>query len=268
MIHYRPVFVQWQVPDASGAGAVDFFGEWYIICFEAEDMLVLASASPRRQSLFRLLGLPFTVAVSDVDEPLPPGALPQETVRTLAMAKAQSVASRYRRGLVIAADTVVALDHRLLGKPRDADEAVAMLIALRDRWHRVYTGLVALDVPGSEDGRHSPAPAALHAVVTSDVLMRDYSDAEIAAYVATGDPLDKAAAYAIQHTDFDPVLALRGCYANVMGLPLCHLYAMLAESGLGLPVHPSAVCPTYLAIACSEFGHGTCRSIRPLSGGD
>jgi septum formation protein len=206
--------------------------------------LILASASPRRRQLLSLLGLPFEVAVSDVDETLP-HASAEESVIALALAKARSIAARHPHRPIIAADTVVAVDDRILGKPGDRAEAVAMLVSLRHRWHRVWTGLVLI---GAEGGQ------PLSVAVPTDVFMRDYADAEIAAYVASGDPLDKAAAYAIQHATFRPVETIVGCHANVMGLPLCHLYALLAQGGVLPPVFPSAACPIHLGISCPPSG--------------
>jgi MAF protein len=123
---------------------------------------------------------------------------------------------------ILAADTAVVLRGDILGKPSGPAEAEAMLRRLRNCAHQVYTGLAVLR-PG--DG------AELSDVVATDVYMRDYSDAEIQTYVAGGDPMDKAGAYAIQHADFHPVQNLQGCYANVMGLPVCHLAQMLARFG-------------------------------------
>jgi septum formation protein len=234
-------------------GPIDIFGQWRIIrrgriCDSGRlilnkplPTLILASASPRRQQLLSLLGMPFTVAASDVDEALPPDTSPAVIVRDLALAKAQTIAAIRPHCLIIAADTVVALDDRILGKPRDAEEAVAMLLALRGRWHRVWTGLAVM--------RAHPEPPLVVTVAT-DVLMRDYSSAEIAAYVATGDPLDKAAAYAIQHADFHPVARIAGCHANVMGLPLCHLYALLVQVNATPPILAATACPAHLGIVC------------------
>jgi len=216
--------------------------------------LILASASPRRRDLLKLLGLPYAVSPSDLVETLPPGATPQATVTSLARAKARAVAAARSDNVVIAADTVVAMDGHLFGKPRDTDEAVAMLRALRGRWHRVWTGLAVLAAAeGSPAGRRMPRAdkeRQLVLAVKSDVLMRHYSDAEIGAYVATGDPLDKAAAYAIQRNEFSPVAQLAGCYANVMGMPLCHLYLLLQRMGMKLPLDPLETCPPYLGITC------------------
>ncbi len=193
--------------------------------------LILASQSPRRRQLLAGLGLTFTVDAADVDETPLPGEAPDALVCRLCRAKAQAVAVRYPAAVVLAADTLVALDGALLGKPVDAAEAVAMLRALRGRAHQVYTA-VCVATNGALTARLS----------TSDVTMRPYSDAEIAAYVATGDPLDKAGAYAIQYPAFSPVASWDGCYAGIMGLPLRLVRALLAEVGVSAPGEPSTVC--------------------------
>lgn len=209
--------------------------------------LILASKSPRRQELLRLLGVPFEVVNSQVEEELPDQSHASEQALYLARRKAyRGVACYartqiYRPAIVLAADTLVVLGDHLLGKPQDEAQAVAMLTALRGRWHRVCTGLALLDTATGQEQT---------AAVWSDVLMRCYSDAEIAAYVATGDPLDKAAAYGIQHPTFHPAAAWKGCYANVMGLPLCALYDLLINMGLKPANHPALTCPLYLGITC------------------
>lgn len=190
------------------------------------ERIVLASASPRRAQLIALLGIPFETDVSAVDEDLNGPHDAEERARELALAKARAVAVRHPQRIVLAADTLIDFDGRLLGKPRDAADAVAMLRSLRARWHRVITGLAVID------GRAGQEFAA--AEVTR-VLMRSYAEAEIAAYVASGDPMDKAAAYAIQNRDFHPVAQLDVCYTNVMGLPLCATRELLERVGLHAP---------------------------------
>lgn len=203
--------------------------------------MILASKSPRRQELLRLLGVPFKVVNSQIEEELPEQSPASEQALYLARRKAHSVGPLYRPAIILAADTLVMLDDRLLGKPQDAAQAIAMLTALRGRWHRVCTGLALLDTATGQEQT---------AVVWSDVLMRCYSDAEITAYVATGDPLDKAAAYGIQHPTFRAAAAWKGCYANVMGLPLCALYGLLMNLSLKPASHPALTCPPYLGITC------------------
>jgi septum formation protein len=205
--------------------------------------LVLASASPRRRELIQMLGFPFTVRAADVDEEsvMEPDAA--ANARQTAALKAEAVVGtllagaerqRFETAYVVAADTTVAVDGRMLAKPAGEQEAWQMLRLLRGRGHQVYTG-ITLVYPAT--GR------TIQDVAATAVTMRDYSDAEIAAYVATGDPMDKAGAYAIQHRQFRPVATLDGCYANVVGLPLCHLACALQKMGVALPLKRPTVCP-------------------------
>lgn len=202
--------------------------------------IVLASISPRRRELISLFGFASACQFisADVDETVRMGESPQDLVRRLARAKAEIGAQQFapRDVFIIAADTVVSIDDTILGKPVDADDAVRMLKFLRNRPHTVFSGLTVRR--GAQE---------LTQIATTVVHMRDYSDAEIASYVATGDPLDKAAAYAIQHNPFHPVARIEGCYANVMGLPLCHLYRALKAFGVQVS-EPDVVCQTHLNI--------------------
>jgi septum formation protein len=198
----------------------------------------LASGSPRRQELLAAMGVPYRVLVPNVDEAALPGEGPAALAVRLSAAKAQAVADTLRvtglrRSVVIAADTLVALDGEILGKPADGAEAQAMLGRLRGRVHRVYSGLALLDLAGGRSGYH---------LAVTPVSMRAYGDDEIVAYVASGDPLDKAGAYAIQYREFAPVDHVEDCYANVMGLPMCHLYRQLRAWGLAV-AHPQGICP-------------------------
>jgi septum formation protein len=208
-------------------------------------MLVLASNSPRRKRLLSLTGLAFTVIPAEIDERQLAGEMPDDYVLRLAEKKARAVAIKAPpRSLVIAADTTVADAGEILGKPRDEQEAQRMLRRLRGHEHQVYTALAAL----------CPSDGELVCdLCLTDVPMRDYSDEEMYAYIATGDPLDKAGAYAIQHAGFRPVKNLQGCYANVVGLPLCHLERVLASFG----VHPkndlSVACQQALGYRCPIF---------------
>jgi MAF protein len=148
--------------------------------------------------------------------------------------------------LVITADTTVLLDEKVLGKPRDRDHARELLLSLRNRWHHVVTGVAVCRL---SDGK----PEIYSASCTTPVLMRPYSEEEIAAYIATGDPLDKAGAYGIQHPDFQPTERINGCYLNVVGLPLCTLVDLLArfdvqpaeEGRIGPGCRWSAWCKVY-----------------------
>jgi len=193
--------------------------------------LVLASQSPRRRALLAALGLTFTIDAADVDEAPLPGERPDAMVCRLCRAKALAGAGRHPGAIVLAADTVVTLDDRLLGKPADAAEAAAMLRSLAGRPHTVFTAVAV--------ARGGDITARLNA---SQVTMRAYSEGEIAAYVASGDPLDKAGAYAIQHSSFSPAAAWTGCYAGIMGLPLRLTCEMLAEAGVAVPGRAAEVC--------------------------
>ncbi|MFB0534226.1 MAG: nucleoside triphosphate pyrophosphatase [Anaerolineae bacterium] len=207
--------------------------------------LILASASPRRQQLFSLLRVPFTSLTADVEENRGYGEKPEEMVCRLSLAKAEALADDHPERLIVAADTIVVLDGRVLVKPADTDEAAAMLRRLRGREHLVFSGLTALSP--------STAQQATELAQTT-VWMRPYSDEEIARYVASGDPLDKAGAYAIQHQEFNPVAYIQGCYASVMGLPLCHLRRALSLLGLALPVDVPRICQDFTGHRCSTAG--------------
>jgi septum formation protein len=164
----------------------------------------------------------FTVTPSDVDETLDPGPLPAATAG-LALRKARAVAAGLREGVVLGADTVVVIDGEALGKPRDGQDAAAMLRRLRGRWHEVITAVAAVD---AATGRE-----AAEAVITR-VQMRAYTDAEIAAYVATAEPLDKAGAYAVQERGGALVAGIEGSYSNVVGLPVDETRRLLDAFGV------------------------------------
>ena len=207
--------------------------------------LILASNSPRRRQLIALAGWDFIVSVSDVDESTRENESPAEYVLRLAESKARTIADRAPAGdIILAADTTVVDGSDILGKPVDAAEAVQMLTRLRGRTHQVYTGVALLRI---SDG------LLLKDLCVTDVPMRDYSDEEIRAYVATGDPLDKAGAYAIQHAQFSPVARMDGCYASVMGLPLCHVTRMMRRMGVEPNANVSLNCQTLLEYECPVF---------------
>jgi len=204
--------------------------------------LILASASPRRRDLLSYLGIPFGVLPSDIAEDAAyDGGRPERVARRLAAAKARAVSAQMPAATVLAADTVVAHRGALLGKPRDAAEAQAMLGTLRGRTHRVITAVAVLPA-----GRRRP----LVGHVLTRVTMRPYADEEIAASIARGDPFDKAGAYAIQDEILRPVASYEGCYCNVVGLSLWLVVRLLGRAGLDvthvsekqLPP-PCAYCP-------------------------
>lgn len=184
--------------------------------------LVLASQSPRRRELLCLLGLAPEVRPALTDETPRPGEAPEAYVRRLAAEKAGAV----RGPLVLAADTAVVLAGAVLGKPRDAGEARRMLRALSGRTHRVLTAVCV---------RREAPPAVCEALVESQVVFAALSDAQIDWYVATGEPLDKAGAYALQGAGGAFVREVRGSVSNVVGLPLCEAAELLARAGLPLP---------------------------------
>jgi len=197
------------------------------------EKLILASASPRRQALLRVLGVPFIVRGSEVDETPRPGESPEAMAGRLSRAKAWDIAQGVPTGLVLAADTLVVLGMEVLGKPANPEEAAAMLRRLRGRMHRVVTAFTVVDVAVRRE--HTEA-------VTTRVWMRDYSNAEIEAYVASGGPMDKAGAYAIQDPRFAPVARVEGCPANVMGLPLCRVERVLRTWEVPLGDTPVRAC--------------------------
>lgn len=183
--------------------------------------LILASNSPRRRQLLALGGWDFDVLVADVDESQIPGEAPGDYVLRLAEMKARKVAKKADADQVIlAADTAVVDAGEILGKPLDAQDAVRMLKRLRGHTHQVYTGIALLRVGDSR---------LLNDLTVTDVPMRAYTDEEIEAYVRSGDPLDKAGAYGIQHPGFQPVERLQGCFPSVMGLPLCRVTFLLQQ---------------------------------------
>ena len=205
--------------------------------------IILASASPRRRELLGALGVPFEVRPSNVDEDPLPGEPPLQTQRRITVDKANAAMTDDRCAVVgdrlsvvvIACDTTVLLDGEMLNKPADEAEAWHMLRKLRGRVHQVQSCLVI-----------RTGDQQIIDIVISDVQMRDYSDDEIAAYIATGDPFDKAGSYAVQHPTFKPVADIRGCPLNVIGLALCQLRKHLPE----LPPC-EAVCERYSGKPCS-----------------
>ncbi len=211
----------------------------------ASPLLILASNSPRRSQLLALGNWLFDVTAADVDESILPGESPAQYVLRLAETKARAVAHTAQAGhIIIGADTAVVDTGDILGKPKDGAEASAMLTRLRGHSHQVYTGIATLRV---SDGK------LLTDLCITDVPMRSYSDKEIEAYVLSGDPLDKAGAYAIQHPGFQPVEKLNGCYASVMGFPLCHLVRSLHQFDIAPAADIPKVCQTHLNYQCPVY---------------
>ena len=209
--------------------------------------LILASTSPRRRQLLALSGWAFDLRPVDAVEMPLPAESPADFVQRMSQTKARMAAVGVNGGaLIIAADTTVTIDGRLLNKPADAREAAAMLIQLRGRTHEVLTALTVFDAATREMSTD---------LARSRVPMRAYADAELHAYVATGDPLDKAGAYAIQHPGFQPVDTSHfdDCFANVMGLPLCHLLRRLRQLGVEPNTDLPAECQRFIPYQCPVF---------------
>jgi MAF protein len=188
--------------------------------------IVLASGSPRRCELLSDLGLDFEVTASNVDEAVITGETPREMVLRLSAAKAQTVADTLDHGFVIGADSIVVFEGRAIGKPVDAADARRMLRELSGTRHHVTTGVTVINV---SSGRR------LTDSMTGEISLRELSDEEIEKSIASGTPLDKAGAYAIQDAELRPGELEGGCYTNVVGLPLCRLTQMLADLGCPLP---------------------------------
>lgn len=205
-------------------------------------LFLLASNSPRRKQMITWTGWTFAVQPADLDESQLPGESPSAYVQRLALSKAGEVAVQAGSGqIILAADTIVADGETLLGKPASPAEARRMLRGLRGRTHQVYTALALLDTASQKFETD---------LCVTNVPMRAYTDAEIDVYVASGDPLDKAGAYAIQHAGFHPVENFSGCYASVMGLPLCHLVRTARRCDIEPAADVPAACQTNLGYTC------------------
>lgn len=187
--------------------------------------IILASNSPRRRELLTQVGLTFTVAPADADESVLPGEAPEAYAVRVALDKARIAAERAGEGIVIAADTIVVIGDSILGKPADVRDAERMLMSLAGKEHRVVTALAVID---------SASSRRLTRISVTKVWFRDLTVREIAAYVATGEPMDKAGAYGIQERGALLVERIEGCYSNVVGLPLSLLGEMLREFGVYL----------------------------------
>jgi septum formation protein len=193
--------------------------------------LYLGSTSPRRRQLLLEAGIAFLTARPDIDETEQPGEPAAAYVARLSHAKARAVAAAQVgfSGLILTADTTVADDGVILGKPADAASAQAMLRRLRGRAHAVHSAITLLDAQSND---------ALTQVVTTQVVMRAYTEGEIAAFVTSGEAFDKAGSYSIQDPQFRPVERVQGCYTNVMGLPLCAVCRLLAAHGIPVATPP------------------------------
>lgn len=243
----------------------------------AQRPVVLASSSPRRRVLLGQLGVRFTVRISDLDETLSAPVDAATFVASLARQKAERVAWEGQGGdvpqpdtsrtVVLGADTVVSLDGEILGKPADAAAAAAMLRRLRGRDHDVYTAVALVDTAtGTSETR----------LVRTTVHVRDFTDAALDAYVATGEPLDKAGGYGIQRGTRELMAGFTGCYTNVVGFPVCEVAALLIGAGLALPGEPpycrlpdGRPCPHAVTMTeAAGAGDGTRAEAVPAASGE
>ena len=204
------------VGEVSGSG-----GESTVVSGDSVPRIVLASASPRRRELLRLIGVEHEVIPASVDESVQPGEAPRPHAMRLARAKAEAVARSHPDALIIGADTIVVVEGEILGKPADQAAAAAMLKRLGGRTHTVFTAVAV-----ARNGRTESD------VETVDVTFRDLTDAEIGDYIATGEPLDKAGAYGIQGFGATIVERIEGDYFAVMGLALLRLMRLMARVGV------------------------------------
>ena len=188
------------------------------------EAIILASGSPRRSQILTQMGVAFEKHAAEVDERCALGA--REAVAELSQRKAQAVAAQFPGRVVLAADTLVALDNQPLGKPKDEEDACRMLERLSGREHQVYTGVCVMDAQGR----------AFHDVDASDVCFRRLTKEEIRAYVQTGEPMDKAGAYALQGGAGPWVTEVRGSRSNVIGLPWELTRKLLLAAGVEVPV--------------------------------
>ena len=208
-----------------------------------ERKLILASGSPRRNELLRLFGIPFSKQPADIDETKFESESPRQYVERMASEKGAALENPADE-VVLSADTIVDLDGLVLGKPVDKDDARRILKLMRGKTHNVHTAL------SSHNGDQGTIASE---VCLTEVTMRDYSDEEIETYLARGDYMDKAGAYAIQDSQFNPVEKIEGCYANVMGLPLCHVYRLFRQAGLSMDVEIADLCQRYNDIKCEVY---------------
>jgi len=221
----------------------------FLTCVRILNMIdepwILASNSPRRKELLGLFNQPFVVIPADVDENLLPGENPSDYVTRLAQTKATVIGSTNpTANLILAADTTVADGDEILGKPIDRSDAERMLRQLRGRIHQVYTGISI----------YSPKKNIQQSILCcTNVPMRDYSDLELESYLDSGDPMDKAGAYGIQNLQFHPVENFSGCFASVMGLPLCHFDYGLKMFGRQYEFNIAGACQNHLQYECPVY---------------
>ena len=206
----------------------------------------LASNSPRRREMLSWAGWRLEIVASHTNEDVMQNESPQDYVLRIAKSKCSDIdVAAQDDDMVIAADTIVVKDNCILGKPTDEQDAYRILLLLRGKTHQVMTALAI-----KRFGENTPRVD----ICCSDVCMREYSDEELWTYIKSGDPLDKAGAYAIQHAVFKPVVNFNGCFASVMGMPLCHLERNLRHLPNYLPTDWSRICQENLEYNCPITG--------------
>jgi septum formation protein len=192
---------------------------------KVKSSIILASSSPRRRDLLRQIGVDFDVDPADVDESIMAGESPEDYAIRVSLDKVQVAAKKVGEGIVIAADTIVVFKDVIIGKPTDSHDAKRMLEMLSGKMHRVITGLAVINAASGKVSCRSS---------TTKVWFRELSEGEVKRYVLSGEPLDKAGAYAIQGKGALLVDRIEGCYNNVVGLPLALLDEMLREFGINI----------------------------------
>ena len=217
-----------------------------LIYNKEEPQIILASGSPRRLDLLSQLNLEFQVIVSDIPEFRLANESAEDMTRRLSFEKAHAISSHINEGYVIGADSTVVWQNSPIGKPTDIQDARRMLRELRGTKHEVMTAVTIID---AKSGRHMTDS------MTSNITLREYSDREIEESIASGTPMDKAGAYAIQDEILNPGEITNGCYTNVIGLPLCRLTDMLAKFGLCLPTKPFIESTINCRIECPFKGN-------------
>ena len=207
--------------------------------------LVLASQSPQRSELLKLIGKPFHVEPANIDETKQKTELPHSYAKRLALSKALKVAYNHQNGsIVIGADTIVVQNDNVVGKPASNEEACQMLMKLRGNTHQVVT---AVAIHYSKSGNISQE------LCKTNVRMRNMTEEEVADYISTGDSLDKAGAYAIQNVKFQPAMPLGGCLANVIGLPLCHITRALRQNNIHVDNDIAEKCQDHIGYDCPVY---------------
>jgi septum formation protein len=217
------------------------------VIVERKGRIRLASASPRRHALFNLTGWAMVITPVKVDEDIHPGETPVHFAQRLALEKAETESrNTVNSDIILAADTIVVDGKRILGKPLDRTHAKQILLNLRGKKHLVITALALIDQKNNRQWID---------MCETEVPMRMFSEEEIEAYIESGDPMDKAGAYGIQNTKFHPVAVERmmGCYANVMGLPLCHLQRAIKTFEVESPTNIPEKCMAFTQYDCQIY---------------